>query len=45
MAIRQEEERLIAFVLDDRKQVLQLLLREELHRPGAASRLGFGWCF
>jgi hypothetical protein len=39
--IGQEEEGLVALVLDHRKQAFEVLLREELHRTGAAPGLGF----
>jgi hypothetical protein len=41
--VGEEEEDLVAFVLDHGKKVLQFLLREELHRAGASSGLGFEW--
>jgi hypothetical protein len=43
MAVGQQEEGLIALVLNDGQEALEFLLREKLHPAGAAPRVGYEW--
>jgi hypothetical protein len=43
VAVGQQEEGLIALVLNDGQEALEFLLREKLHPAGAAPRVGYEW--